>query len=366
MTPEIRHLLGGYATGTLTEAERAKLFAAALEDQTLFDALAEEQSLKELLDDPEARGYLLAELDQLEQQATLQPEASAAPSRPMAQAAPERMLMSRKAAPRPVPVQPPPPTTPMRFWLPFSAVMLALLVTGWFWWRHQPEPLQQVAVSQAPAVVPPAPSQKAAELLKEAEADAPGRPASAAKRSAAPAAAPVPAAPVPAATQPLRDEAPKSIASADNAVKREAAPERAELKAAAEAAPPPATAAAPAAPARVLGSVAAPGYRLLRLQDGQYIPTPANARFRAGDTVVFVLPLEPRPRLSLGDGPPIPLQRDADGYRSAAIELPAGVQEFVVVPDTAVARSRSLADRESRQAKAAPQPAPLRIRLNVE
>jgi hypothetical protein len=53
MTPqEIEKLLGGYATNTLSSEERTALFDAALGNQTLFDALADEQALKELLDDP--------------------------------------------------------------------------------------------------------------------------------------------------------------------------------------------------------------------------------------------------------------------------------------------------------------------------
>jgi hypothetical protein len=64
MTPqEIQKLLGGYATGTLTEAEQQALFAAALEDQELFDSLAREQSLRDLLRDPGAKAQLLAALD---------------------------------------------------------------------------------------------------------------------------------------------------------------------------------------------------------------------------------------------------------------------------------------------------------------
>jgi hypothetical protein len=63
MTPlEIRKLIGGYATGSLTEAERQLLFEAALEDQELFDELAGEQALKELLDEPGARERLIAAL----------------------------------------------------------------------------------------------------------------------------------------------------------------------------------------------------------------------------------------------------------------------------------------------------------------
>jgi hypothetical protein len=64
MSPqEIKKLLGGYATGTLTAEEQQALFAAALEDQELFDALAREQSLRDLLRDPAARAKLLSALD---------------------------------------------------------------------------------------------------------------------------------------------------------------------------------------------------------------------------------------------------------------------------------------------------------------
>jgi len=52
---EIRRLLGGYSTNTLTESERSALFEAALDDQELFNALQQEQALKSLLDDPATR-----------------------------------------------------------------------------------------------------------------------------------------------------------------------------------------------------------------------------------------------------------------------------------------------------------------------
>ncbi len=60
----IRKLLGGYATGTLTEQERKALFAAALEDQRLFDALADEEALRELLRDEGFRRELAASLEE--------------------------------------------------------------------------------------------------------------------------------------------------------------------------------------------------------------------------------------------------------------------------------------------------------------
>jgi hypothetical protein len=59
---DIRKLMGGYATGSLTEAERKLLFEAALDDQELFDELAREQALKEILDAPGAKQRLIAVL----------------------------------------------------------------------------------------------------------------------------------------------------------------------------------------------------------------------------------------------------------------------------------------------------------------
>jgi hypothetical protein len=56
---QVRKLVGGYAAGILTEEERRALFEAALSDQELFDELAREQPLRELLSDPRARMQLL-------------------------------------------------------------------------------------------------------------------------------------------------------------------------------------------------------------------------------------------------------------------------------------------------------------------
>lgn len=60
---EAHKLLGGYATGSLSETERKALFEAALEDQELFEQLADEQALKEVLDQPGARERLIAALE---------------------------------------------------------------------------------------------------------------------------------------------------------------------------------------------------------------------------------------------------------------------------------------------------------------
>jgi len=55
---EIRKLLGGYATNELSAEERRVLFEAALEDQALFNALENEDALRELLEDPLSREQL--------------------------------------------------------------------------------------------------------------------------------------------------------------------------------------------------------------------------------------------------------------------------------------------------------------------
>lgn len=59
---EAEKVLGGYATGTLTEAERTTLFAAALDHQEVFDTLVGEEALRELLSDPAVKAHLLAAL----------------------------------------------------------------------------------------------------------------------------------------------------------------------------------------------------------------------------------------------------------------------------------------------------------------
>jgi len=58
MAKDLEKLLGGYATSTLTEQERKALFEAALDDQQLFNALADEEALKELLARNKIKTYL--------------------------------------------------------------------------------------------------------------------------------------------------------------------------------------------------------------------------------------------------------------------------------------------------------------------
>lgn len=61
---ELEKLLGGFAAETLTAEEKEQLYGTALRDQALFNALADEQALKELLTDPTVRRRLLQALQE--------------------------------------------------------------------------------------------------------------------------------------------------------------------------------------------------------------------------------------------------------------------------------------------------------------
>jgi hypothetical protein len=60
----LEKLLGGFAADTLTPEEKQVLYSAAVQDQQLFNALADEQAMKELLSDPAVRRRLLQALNQ--------------------------------------------------------------------------------------------------------------------------------------------------------------------------------------------------------------------------------------------------------------------------------------------------------------
>jgi len=64
MKTDPKRLLGGYATDSLTEPERQSLLRAALDDQELFDALVQEEGLRELLSGAAARQQVLEALEQ--------------------------------------------------------------------------------------------------------------------------------------------------------------------------------------------------------------------------------------------------------------------------------------------------------------
>lgn len=62
MTDDPRDLLGGHATGSLSAEEKRRLYRTALDDQALFDALMDEEPLREVLEDPAAAARMRAVL----------------------------------------------------------------------------------------------------------------------------------------------------------------------------------------------------------------------------------------------------------------------------------------------------------------
>lgn len=75
--PEFQALLSAYAMGTLTDGERTRLFAKALDNQALFDALMDEQALKDTLDHPLVRRALLRAIEEVREEQPLFAAASA-------------------------------------------------------------------------------------------------------------------------------------------------------------------------------------------------------------------------------------------------------------------------------------------------
>ena len=126
---DIQNLLGGFATSTLTESERELLFGAALHNQELFNALADEEALREFIADPASRRRLLQALQQT-------PEPGFA----------QRLTgwMRRPA-----------------IWAVAGSVMAALMVTVAI--RQSRPPAMEMARSTAPAATP-SPAEKTAEL----------------------------------------------------------------------------------------------------------------------------------------------------------------------------------------------------------
>lgn len=128
MTPDhIRHLLGGYATGTLNEQEKRLLFEAALSDQELFNQIASDESLRDLLEDPSTRGYLLSALEEEV------PVPSVLDSFPAAEISRRKQSAAAPAGPefarasRPLQRQSMPPT-PLPIWRRFGALAATVVV----------------------------------------------------------------------------------------------------------------------------------------------------------------------------------------------------------------------------------------------
>src|SRR6266404_1753068 len=126
---DIQNLLGGFATGTLTESESELLFIAALHNQDLFNALADEQALREFLADPASRLRLLQALEK----------------------PPELGFVGRLTGWMRRPA----------IWAVAGSVMAALMVTIAI--RQSRPPATEMARSAAPAVAVTSPSEKAAQ-----------------------------------------------------------------------------------------------------------------------------------------------------------------------------------------------------------
>ena len=61
-------LLAGYATNHISKDETAHLMEAAMADQSMFNALADEDALRDTLADPQMKGELLRSLAPQEKQ----------------------------------------------------------------------------------------------------------------------------------------------------------------------------------------------------------------------------------------------------------------------------------------------------------
>lgn len=67
---DLEKLLGGFAADTLIPEEKQQLYRVALQDQQLFNTIADEQALKELLTDPVVRHRLLQALNTAQTEST--------------------------------------------------------------------------------------------------------------------------------------------------------------------------------------------------------------------------------------------------------------------------------------------------------
>lgn len=69
--PDVAKLIAGYATRTLTAEEEQRLLLAAAEDQSIFDAIADEEDLRTVLDDFPLRQRVLRTIAEKEPHASV-------------------------------------------------------------------------------------------------------------------------------------------------------------------------------------------------------------------------------------------------------------------------------------------------------
>ncbi len=160
---EIRGLIGGYATGSLTEEERGILFNAALEDQELFDELAREQALRDAIEQPGGRERLLRALQPRHRWRPMWVWAAAAAAAVavvsgiiVMRSVPQPQQIARVEVPPPPPIQAPEPAPPAE---PPAATPAAA-----------PQPLPKTA--PAKEIAPPAPVAGAGAVREATEAPA--------------------------------------------------------------------------------------------------------------------------------------------------------------------------------------------------
>src|ERR1017187_64392 len=249
---EIQKLLGGYATDTLSEAERRALFEAAIEDQELFDALAKEQALRDVLHDPSARQQLIEALG---------------PAREPVAARAWRWLRQPAA-------------------LAMAGGMAALLIVAGIVLRQTRHPARR-GVMMADALAPPPP--------RAADPSIGPPPAAQQKLFRAPAArvlrpsATLPAPPALPASRPAASPLPPagalgSGALADTAEARRQMLQATQMPAQSFTAKSGALSRAKAAPS-VAVKLAVEYSLLLKDADGAYAPVPSSTVFHAGDSV---------------------------------------------------------------------------------
>jgi hypothetical protein len=113
---EMQALLSGYAAGTLTKAEESRLFEMVLNNQALFDAMADEESMRAALASPLVKHALLKTLNQ----------SNPAPTHDRA---PNHWL-----------------------WVGLAASLFFGAISIYYWpTAKPPEPIQQIAVATPPA-----------------------------------------------------------------------------------------------------------------------------------------------------------------------------------------------------------------------
>jgi hypothetical protein len=279
---DIQKLLGGYATNTLTPEEQQALFAAALEDQDLFDQLAREQSLRDLLTDPSSRAHLLAALD----------------------------------APAPI-------AWYRRWWMPLSAAAVAVTIASVaiVAVRYQSTDKQPVTVARVEKAVPPA-------VTSEVPAPPEPAPKEVVKRESPPASRrdePRATNAQPAATS--ETAANKRLALADKQIAQSAAAPPPPL-------PPPAAAPAPIMAGAGVVRPAAPALAAADAvakdkESGEKLEAAAaTTRSNQVSAGAEVAPL-PKPANKLDEARQLPAQ----GFRAAAVAAEADLKKAAATPD---------------------------------